>query len=465
MSDERWQRYAALVEPASSNPDGSDDVEAGILVDALPIEELGKLDTWARNGGSISDVDPIPFLALTLNRDAIEDLNEPRWVQLDIARDPTNRDRAIDASVGVFGDNRGDEIQSQNGFYVRTTTALLPNSDLSGLEILAEFQDVDDSTEEEIIELLERRAANAVAVSVYDVGQGSLSAVVNQNEHPLVFFDLGWPLQLNKKSFLKNTRFAPLGPSFCNQAPVVLSHLDWDHWGYAIESGLAKEDSKTGFWRTEPKYRAGAINRPWIMTRPQLKRHKLGPSHLHLIQTLAKNGTPSGNTNLRFWPHASTEITAGPLTVFRCSPSTTKGKKPSYLRNNESLGLLLSGDGARVLLCGDADYPSLPNIFKRRLTGMVAPHHGGATTPGQMPQPVGHGRMVLSTFETCYKSIPCKAVLEEASSSGWRIARTDDRYACGRCGEEHGNRLLRLTGTPRCGCGGVESSSLCVTRP
>lgn len=117
-----------------------------------------------------------------------------------------------------------------------------------------------------------------------------------------------------------------------------------------------------------------------------------------------------------------------------------------------------------VLLCGDADYTSIPDCYKQGLTGLVAPHHGGAITPGSTPNAVGHGRMVFSTYKGCYSNVPSSDTAAEARKMGWRISETSDRRKCNRGHCVRGNRLIRLGCTPECGCGKVVANCLCLSQ-
>ncbi|MBD9470215.1 hypothetical protein [Pseudoxanthomonas sp. PXM01] len=398
------------------------------------------------------------MLALTSEVPFSGQEEEPRWVEIEVSSSEMPDGNAVQTNSAF----RGEEGDAP--LFVRVSNES-PNLGLvEVLDEIARMPDIPDAPEDAISSVLRRTTRGRVAaVAVYDVGQASMAALVDKNEHPLAFFDLGWPVQFNSKSYPVNGRFSPLIPFGAYPAPVVLSHLDWDHWGYAIKSGSAKKDKTSGAWLTQPVYKPDALHRAWLMRRPQVAKHKLGPSHVHFVQTLAATSKCAGDCALLFWPEPLSAITVDSVSIIRNDPGGYKAT-PAFLRNNESLSLRVKGAGASVLLCGDADYPSIPARFLRRLTGVVAPHHGGKTTSGAMPEPIGHGRMIASTFKGCYPSIPSPAVLSEATSKGWRVSYTDDRGSCSRCSENHGNRLIKLREVPVCGCGGVEEGGLCVSR-
>lgn len=298
-------------------------------------------------------------------------------------------------------------------------------------------------------------------VAVYDVGQASMCAIVDGDHKPKAFFDLGWPIGPFRRSVPNCQSFDPLtgdDPSY--PAPVFLSHLDWDHWGYAYASGRPSKDER-GFWKTHVTYRPGALSRPWVMRRPSASM-KLGISHAHLMYALQNQVLQDGSSALKFWPLARAQVQWGACTLFACNPDAGK-HDAKYLRNNEALGMLVENSQSpyyrRVLLCGDADYTSIAARFKRNLDGVVAPHHGGEVTPNSVPAPdMNAGKysyMVFSTHEGCYSTIPSTNTINEAIKLGWKISRTDVRQRC-CCGSgERRNRWFSLANTSRPShCGG-----------
>lgn len=453
MDSDMSRKYLALIERACDAPDGSVDRESGTVIDAVLLD-----DVQSRSGASLRLEDPVGVLALSAQIPLAGEEGEPRWVEIEVSSSEMPGGNAVPAIPALSGEER------ETPLFVRVSDES-PNLGLvEVLNEIARMREIPDASEDAIFSIFRRVGRGHVAaVAVYDVGQASMAALVDVNEHPLAFFDLGWPVQFNSKSYPANSRFSPLVPFGRYPVPVVLSHLDWDHWGYAIKSGSAKKDKASGAWLTQPVYRPDALDRAWLMRRPQVAKHKLGPSHVHFVQTLAATSKNLGHCQLLFWPEALSSITVQSVSIIRNDPVGYKAT-PAFLRNNESLSLRVRDDGASVLLCGDADYPSIPARFLRRLTGMVAPHHGGKTTNGAMPRPTGHGRMITSTFKGCYPSIPSPAVLSEATAKGWRVSSTDDRGSCSRCSEDHGNRLIKLREVPVCGCGGVEKAGLCISR-
>ena len=457
MSKDDFGKYMALIEPVEAEMGAEPDREAGYLVDAVPLRELRALAEGSAERRRV----PVRTLALRTRIPLLADRQEPSWVQITVSEDQVGADRLVPAEH-IISDSDGRLGQQ---FFVGVDDQAPSPAMLKGLRRASRLDWVQDAEVDQISEALRASSRHASAVAVYDVGQASMAALVNSAEHPVMFFDLGWPLAFNSKSRPTNALFDPLVTLDKNPAPVVLSHLDWDHWGYAIESGYARKDEDAGGWVTEPKYRLSALSRVWLTKRPEFSRHKLGPSHIHFMQTLANiSASSSSGAGLLFWPKRRRMIRIGDIVIAKNRPRAGSPSTASFRRNNESLSILVRSGGAAALLCGDADYPSIPPSLKKKLTAMVAPHHGGRTSPDEMPFPIGHGRMVMSTYPGCYRSIPSQDVLDEAAEKGWRVAFTYDRSPCVRCNQAHGNRLVRLSQTPRCGCGAVPKAGLCIRR-
>lgn len=393
---------------------------------------------------------------------------EGAWFALTVRSEPSGVDGEFAATTLSLGPDGGDDGLP---LWWSVDSAVPPSrGELATLRRLAEVDDV----EPEILDSPERRGRDAAAVAVYDVGQGSFSAIVDEFEHPVMFIDLGWPLPgLNSKS-------CPVIPTFdpfvfdCEErpAPVVLSHFDWDHWGYAWLSGRAVWDSTTGAWKNPVIYRQRALARPWLVRRPKLKRHELGASHIHFIQKLRSTLLPDNTRALKIYPGRRSSIPYGPATVIRCSSAWSKRKGSSFLRNNEGLAVHLSNnelddDKRQVLYCGDAEFGSIALKYRTELTGVVAPHHGGKIEIGDMPTPaaIGINRvMAVSTFTGCYPSVPHAGVEKAALAKGWSWEMTETRNRCPRGHCVRGNLHLPLAPSlVRCQCGRVDASCLCLT--
>lgn len=456
-------RYIAVFDTGGVHPDGSISENAELILDAIPVSFLEHLSESQEQ----SEMNEINFLLLrVVDQSSFVELLEDTggYVQIllsDFAPSDRASFRATTVSLGV-------ETNDNLNLFVSLDSSGPERRLLKLFHKIAKFSDHPPLKDITLFDT----PKPPVALAVYDVGQASFSAVVDEFEHPLFYFDFGWPISFNSKSIPKTK--SDFYPPACDKArkmgispPVVLSHLDWDHWGFAYESGMAKWDDVLDAWKTEVNYKKDAINRPWLMRRPNLDRHKLGPSHIHFVQKLSKMELDSGASVLNFWPENLRSFHFDSVLIFKCSPTKTASKKSGFLRNNEGLGMLLYATGARVLLVGDADYPSVPFYAKRNLTGIVAAHHGGKVTAGSIPKTAGYGRMIFSGYPGCYSNVPDKNVENEAYTKGWSIARTSDRIDCFRASAKKvqcGNRLIRLSKTPLCTCNAVPINCICVTK-
>lgn len=461
-------RYVASIDTSSANPDGSNAEDNVLILDAVPSSVLLH---HQRDGVFFETQETIDFLLLRLNIKNLSNIGELEGRDLVCFNlsDTKPADDNLSYSANPIDFSFDGELDSNRvTFWVEFLSEPPSEPEMSVLKHLAEINSYSDASEEDcrnILSFVDSRDTNN-SVGVYDVGQANLCSIVDENEHPLVFFDLGWPLRFNKRSIPLTKSFNPfaLERDGHHHIPVILSHLDWDHWGYAYESGMAKWDEVNLYWKTEIKFRDVAIDRPWLLRRPNYNNHKLGPSHINFIQTLSKH-IYDGSSSLNIWPDDLDEIYFKSFIVFKCKPTAKTPITPAFLRNNESLAMLVNDldSNAKVLLCGDADYPSIPAPYRRGLTGIVAPHHGGKITYSDIPNAVGHGRMVFSTYPGCYNNVPSDDTEKEAKSRGWTVVKTSDRAPClNRLSCSTGNKIIRLSTSPRCGCMRVERNCLCL---
>ncbi|MCW2858269.1 MAG: hypothetical protein JWR52_3884, partial [Marmoricola sp.] len=243
----------------------------------------------------------------------------------------------------------------------------LPKPQRSGLEAVEEGQFLRD--------ILEWRVGSEaqVFVAVYDVGQGSASAIVDSNEHPRVFFDMGKPISvfnhtrpLNIPKFFScdEEKMSDGHPAW-SHAPIVLSHWDYDHWAGVLKSAWVKTD-KRGHKYAKLTLIDGALDRYWIATNQE--HLELAPTHMELIRQLLKtvNGT-SGQTALQYWPSNLPYLQFSHGVIVRAKPDEKAETSISSRRNNSGLLMLITPTAASIgltpvglLLQGDARYESIP---------------------------------------------------------------------------------------------------------
>lgn len=447
--------YLSAIEVRDEGIDPAESHFCTVTFDAIPMQLLPFLRRASAQEILNATDTALSFLLMEAEipmSDFQQAMENGGWCSITVSDDPKASEGFYEATALEFSPE-GQEF-APTILYVRINSSQPDTKDLKVLKRVTECRHHPSAA----FDNLGTQPKNDLFVVVYDVGQANMCAILGEDCKPRAFFDFGWPISTKRRS-------APCCPTFnplvdddpANPSPVFLSHLDWDHWGYAYLSGRATRDAR-GFWKTHVTYRPGVLDRPWVMRRPS-ESMKLGISHAHLLFHLQNQTLHDGSRALKFWPSARAQVHWGACVLFACNPVSGK-HDAKYLRNNLALAMLVENPQTpycrRVLLCGDADYTSIASRYKHDLGGIVAPHHGGRVTPNSIPAPTAHANdyryMVFSTHEGCYPQIPSKDTIDEALRLGWKISRTDERREC-LCGHgERRNRWFTLsrTSAPMC---------------
>jgi hypothetical protein len=305
-----------------------------------------------------------------------------------------------------------------------------------------------------------------LAVAVYDVGQGNCNAIVDKNEHPRIYFDLGWSPNFHAKSRPQQQ------PNFfaCDRRatpPVVLSHWDMDHWCYAIKNSSFNAGSLT----TKHEWKLEALRRFWIARAPRKNEHKLGPLTMAFYRALSGTHLLPGLSAVLLWPESVKRIPFSAGWLEACRP----GEGELDDRNNNGIAMFVRPNSyaPAILLTGDASFPSIPSLSRSKktpLAAMVAPHHGARVSGFMVPKPKKGtlARLVMSVGEHNSYGHPKQDAIDAYNESGWQSSRTQDRFDCacggGSASHRHGNTLLKFSNKPdpRCGCSCVPNGSLCL---
>jgi hypothetical protein len=179
-------------------------------------------------------------------------------------------------------------------------------------------------------------------LAVFDVGQGSANALLCPHGIPQLYFDLGAGVYRNA-----GTRpNPPVRFCHCENAPVIMSHWDADHW--------------TG-GKIDPKM----LRRVWIAP-----RQSIGSIHKTFGTEILKAG---GRILI--------VEEAGPFTVqsgFGQTLSLRRGSGDPDDRNASGLWLFVEDHWSHFgwLLTGDAAYRYLDPAPTIPLSAVIAPHHG-----------------------------------------------------------------------------------------
>lgn len=226
---------------------------------------------------------------------------------------------------------------------------------------------------------------NITSVAVMDVGQGNCNVLIEDDDTPVTYYDVGYPLPFFVSSLPLNMRrndpayLGPYQPTSLNNMNVVLSHWDWDHWRLGHVANLQNLD-----W-TYPN-------------------QAMGPATANFV-----NGLANGNV----YPAAAPPGAGVNYVILPCTP--LPGMPPAALMNNSGLALatftripsvvLPHPNLHLVVLTADANFNTLAGVVNPAapafpfLVAATAVHHGSNNygAPNNLPAPViPDGRIVYS---------------------------------------------------------------------
>ena len=338
---------------------------------------------WERHEPIAGPFDDLPLfrLELTLKRrdplcGALLDFGE-RW--LEFVLDPAGT-VPVDVFAGLFAAPTATYLAGPPKLAAR-------ESGLQAAFDLDAFPDADDRE----IEAALSAPCGVDALAVFDVGQGSASALICHCGAWTLFYDLGCGVY-------RNAGTCPSGAirfCHCGSAPIVLSHWDADHWS------AARKD-------------IAALGHSWIAP-----RQKLGAIHKTFAADIVLNGrlliVPNGT------PAYSVSTASGH------SLSLRRGSGAD--RNGSGLVLFVEDPmSARSwLLTGDVAYHQIPGPWPSDLAAVVAPHHGADMGAASVPptRPSASYARLLYSFGPDNRhgrssiSHPTAAAVASHSKAGW----------------------------------------------
>lgn len=268
--------------------------------------------------------------------------------------------------------------------------------------------------------------------NVIDVGQGGMVTVQHSRSctMPQLFFDFGWPLRQLEKT-------APTPPrlSLVDDAPVVLTHWDFDHFAFALE------DVKSNAFQ----WRRGADDRVWLVPGIGVNWGDVMPSVTGIIWALHLFVV----RKLKVWPADVAGITAGFVSIARTVPYKPFKGDPNqhglFMLLHERVPTDYSADFSRpvaaIMIPGDADYQAIKRALYPGLVeadpfptstfdwkGLVATHHGGeysfaflpSTTPPKIKRHAPKGILAISVGQTHYGHPTVLAQQAYLINGGWR---------------------------------------------
>jgi hypothetical protein len=254
--------------------------------------------------------------------------NENRWMRIESARNGP-------LEAEVYGNLFGTALNTKVSLH------RVENHEAQVLDETFDMKKWPNASKAKLRSALSVRE-QAVSLAAFDVGQGSASALLDRNQVPWLYHDLG-------AGVTRNAKTTPVPLEFCwtKDPAIVLSHWDSDHWAGA---------------RHDPR----ALDKTWITP-----RQSIGPTHTAFANDILQAGG-----QILIWPTGMAPITIQnasnqSLTIGRCTGNNRNGSCLALRVDDNSQGTKL-----HWLLTGDAGYHQLPFGLPGDIAAMVVPHHG-----------------------------------------------------------------------------------------
>lgn len=197
---------------------------------------------------------------------------------------------------------------------------------------------------------------------VYDVGQGSMNALLNENGFPFAYFDVGGGAYWNAHTYPNPKKLC-----FNDNSIIILSHWDFDHWwtfNLLIKRNMINKKVKT----------------TWIVP-----YQKLGTIQYKFYNLLKKNG------------HRIIVFPENSVGIFQFGKiEKCRGKNI----NDCGLVLKITIDKNKYLLPADTEFEWIPNLKNETYAGVVASHHGGFISDNlkEYPNPQNDNGKIVYSF-------------------------------------------------------------------
>tara|TARA_R110002072_G_scaffold238939_1_gene396647 strand:+ start:42576 stop:43874 length:1299 start_codon:yes stop_codon:yes gene_type:complete len=188
-------------------------------------------------------------------------------------------------------------------------------------------------------------------LNVYNVGQGSMSAISDHNNVPLIYFDLGGGYYWHANTYPNTKQLC-----FTLANTIVLSHWHQDHF----------ETIRRYTYNNWNRFN----NKTWIIPKQQISS-----GYFKLLAQMASNGT------VLVWDNSINEVRFWGGKIVKCT---------GVDKNHSGLALIVMSEGnsvSRILHPADAAYKYIPGIKKMKFNGLVATHHGANFPDGNSPIP------------------------------------------------------------------------------
>lgn len=230
-----------------------------------------------------------------------------------------------------------------------------------------------------ITNLLSRTKGDG-GIAIYDVGQGSCQAILDEEGLPSLYVDFDGGVLGNLNTFPKEYK------NFCfsNNPGIILSHWDWDHWSSAYRFH-------------------GALNAEWIA--PPVPQKPIQQAFAAHLFSLGK---------LHIWDEAPPyDIQLGCVRIERCTGKTVNDSGISVTITNTRRNI-------NFLLPGDADYKHIPSVNDGvSFSGVCITHHGGKLRSKVIPKAAYKSHSFCSVGSGNSYKHPFSQTIDAHINEGW----------------------------------------------
>jgi|GEM_PF-2629813 len=322
--------------------------------------ESNKLNFYSRSTllDSYEEIEPYLF-SITVNLDQYNtflnffkrEIFKSKWFHLSVSKKETN------LPVSIIKENYTNEETIPEEKFISSISQIHSGKSVSKtLNNYFSWKNFKLSNKKELIDILNstNRCSpdEAHKLNVYNVGQGSLTAIANESNIPLLYFDLGGGFAWNKKTYPTT-----LNLCFTQTRTVIISHWDGDHL-----------ETAQRYFATNPTLLTGIT---WI-----IPEQNITATYFKLAAKMRATGS------LIIWP----KVLKGAIDLWFGKLIKCYGPD----KNHSGLALYVDSPNnsiTKVLNPGDAAYKFIPNIKKIKFDGLLATHHGANFDDNNSPVP------------------------------------------------------------------------------
>lgn len=284
-----------------------------------------------------------------------------KWYKLSIT------DKKTDLEVDLYEDNYNLDIPVTENYVVEIKQLWSSSSASKKLNKYFSWKDFKFSNTAQILKTVNENLADEFYLNVYNVGQGSLTALVDKNNIPILYYDIGGGFAWNKFTY---TDAQTLQLCFSRTNTIIISHWDNDHLETAKRYFRKSVNAFLGF--------------TWIAP-----EQNISPSYFKLAAKLNSTG------NLIIWPkNLRGYISCWLGKIIKCNGPD---------KNHSGLALELNTTTGRILNPGDAAYTHIPYTKRTKYKGLVATHHGANFVVNNTPVPLCNGGKIVYSYGNANK--------------------------------------------------------------